>query len=190
VLGFIAGYRIGHATKDTPVIVSLDPAPMNGPAATNSPPNVDVPGPTAPPGVDMAGVIAQQNLDLASGIVASFMHDNPGVAITRHDLEAYDPTFAWDMPGVPLGGPGTVGNAVISTAIDQLPDAPRRVVLALPGNDACYYVSITEDAPKQYGVARGSVAQAICFVNETSGGVPQTRPETQWTDHWPTPTSG
>ncbi len=140
-------------------------------------------------GVDTAGIIAQQNLDAAADIVITTLRQRPGAVLTQSDFESSNSNLVFDNPGTPTGGPGTVGTAVISTGVDRLPGSPRRVVLAFPGNDACYYVSVAEGRAKQYGVARGADAASHCFVGEIGGGVPQVRHETTWTDRWPPPTS-
>jgi hypothetical protein len=189
VVGFVAGYAAHHPDEVQPQKIALAGPPASTTTTRREPAYVDVPGASTPPGVDTAGIIAQQNLDSAAAIVTTFMHDRPGAAITQHDLESYNPNFAFDIPGQPIGGPGTVGAAVISTAIDHVPHAPRRAVFALPGGSACYYVSVVEGSTKQYGVARGADAVSHCFVSETTGGVPQVRPETKWTRQWPLPKS-
>jgi hypothetical protein len=186
-LGFAAGYAAHRPHAVQPV--SLGRPTATTPATGSEPANVNVPGPTAPPGVDTAGIIARQNLDSAADIVTTAMQQRPGAVMTQHELDSYNPNFAFDIPGTPIGGPGTVGAAVISTAIDQLPGAPRRVVLALPGNDACYYLSVVEGDAKQYGVAHGADAASHCYVSEAAGGVPQVRRETNWTNQWPPATS-
>jgi len=189
LVGFMTGYAAHHSDKAAQSRTAFVLRPASTTTTGSEPANVNVPGPTAPPGIDMAGVLAQQNLAMAADIVTTFMHERPGGVITRHDLEALNPNFAFDLPGVPIGGPGIAGGAVVSTAIDQLPHAPRRVVLALPGNTACYYVSVVEGGAKQYGLARGADAVSHCFVTETAGGAPQVRPNTKWTSRWSVPTS-
>ena len=182
VSGFAAGYAM-HGSSRVTVLRSPVAA-----ASTTEPANVDVPGPTAPAGIDTAGLVAQQNLTLAANIVRDFMRTRPGTALTQHDLGDYNPAFTFDIGGVPVGE-STLGQAVISTAIDHLPGAPRRAVLALPGKSACYYVLVSEGTANEYGVARGADAASHCFASEPPGGVPQVRPETKWASRWPEPTS-
>jgi hypothetical protein len=127
---------------------------------------------------------AQANLNAAAEVVQLVMRVHPDAPITRSDLVKAHSTFLWDTPGAPVGATNDLGSAVVSTYITP-PPGSQYVVLALPGDRACYYIEIEARKPNHYGVASGSEAASSCTVGETSGHSPILPPDTKWSDHWP-----
>jgi hypothetical protein len=138
--------------------------------------------PPATPGADSSATIARQNLDLAAGIVQRAMRAHPNRAITESDLNASGSRFMWDIPDAPIGDPGTLGTAAVSTYIG--PASPQRVVLALPDNGECDFVEVRTDVPNRYGVD-SSAGASPCFVGQARNGSLQRRPGIKWYDNWP-----
>jgi len=133
--------------------------------------------------------VAKGNLEAAADVLQEYMRSHPGAPIYQSQLDEYDKRFAWDIPGAPIAGPGTSSLSLISLGVSPLDGARRHAVLALPGTNACYYLSITEGVAdryaRQYGIARGPDAAKQCFVIETSDGVLQARRGTAWAHSWP-----
>jgi hypothetical protein len=185
-IGFGSGYVTSASRDPRRVFYVPTAATRSTPTTGTQPADVNVPGATAPPGLDTVGLVAEQDLSMAADAATTFFQVRPGVPLTLQLMN--NSQFTYDDSGGPVGAPTWVGGpAVISAAIDHLSGAPRRVVLALPGKLACYYVMVTDGEADRFGVARGAGAVAHCFAAETPGSVPQVRPETKWTLGWPPP---
>jgi len=152
----------------------------------------DRPSPTAganpsAAGTDPGAVVPEYNLSAAGEIVEQYLRAHPGSPFTALDLNQGNPPFVFDGSDTPIGDPDYGGQPVVSTGISAVPRAPRRVALALPSRNACYYLVINEGRANDYGIAPGADAAANCFIGRAVDGALQVRRETVWRTEWPAP---